>query len=277
MLKNFLASTVARLRGEAVDAVEFPLELEAKLNALHGRAPIDRHLEILFRDVNVGAENFAALYRRCLAETGTPVTPFNVFHRFQGRRDLLQYFFATMDVPGARAECGVYRGATALLMAHAWRSRQPAFDGDGLYLIDRFVGTSESGARDLIPVRDGSGLRHEPFFAVAQAGLLPETVRSYFGAFPKIRICADWIPQVFSQIAEINWAFVHLDVTLYAPTRAALEYFHPRLNQGGVIVCDGSPFCPGARAAWDEFCAERDLPFIVLGNRECVLIKSTPA
>jgi hypothetical protein len=186
----------------------------------------------------------------------------------------LQYFFATLDVPGARAECGVYRGATALLLAHAWRSRQPAFDGDGLYLIDSFVGTSESGIKDLIPVRDGDGLRREPFFAVARAGLTPELVRGYFNEFPKVRICADWIPQVFSRMEDVKWSFVHLDVTLHAPTLAALEYFYSRLNPGGVIVCDGSPFCPGARAAWDEFCSERSLAYVVLGNRETVLIKS---
>jgi len=273
MLKNILGSLFGHGDRSAIDAIEFPLELEEKLNALHGRAPVDRHIEMLFRDINIGSENFAELFHRCLAETGTPVTPFNVFHRFQSRRDLLQYFFSTLNIPGARAECGVYRGATALLLAHAWRSRQPAFDGDGLYLIDSFVGTSESGAHDLIPVRDGDGLRREAFFKVAQAGLTPEMVGGYFGEFPKVRICADWIPQVFAPLADLKWAFVHLDVTLHAPTRAALDYFYPRLNRGGVIVCDGSPFCPGARAAWDEFCGERNLPFIVLGNRETILVK----
>jgi hypothetical protein len=273
MLKKLLAGN-RRPATAGTDAIEFPLELEARLNALHSGAPVDRHLEILFRDVDIGGENFATLYRRCLAETATPVTPFNVFHRFQGRRDLLQYFFATLDLPGARAECGVYRGATALLLAHAWRSRRPGFDGDGLYLIDSFVGTSASGEQDLIAVRDGSGVRREPFFAVAQAGLTPELVRGYFGEFPRVKICAEWIPQVFTPLQDLTWAFVHLDVTLYAPTLAALDYFYPRLTSGGVIVCDGSPFCPGARAAWDEFCAARNLAFVVLGNRETVLIKA---
>ena len=76
-------------------AVEYPLEAEEALNRLHGAAPIDAHLRILFRDINVGTENFVDLYHRCLNQTGTPLTPFNVFHRFQSRRDLLQYFFST--------------------------------------------------------------------------------------------------------------------------------------------------------------------------------------
>lgn len=254
--------------------VEYPLETEEALNRLHGAAPVDAHLRILFRDVCVGTENFVDLYQRCLAHTGTPVTPFNVFHRFQSRRDLLQYFYATLAVPGARVECGTYRGATALLLAHAWRSRDPAFTGDGLYLVDSFVGTSESGEHDFIPVRGNDGAaRREAFFPVAKAGLTPELVRGFFGEFPNVAICAGWIPQVFQTLPERDWAFVHLDVTLYEPTLAALEYFYPRLNAGGVIVCDGSIFCPGAKKAWDEFCAKRALPFVVLGNRESILIK----
>jgi hypothetical protein len=258
--------------------VEYPLETEEALNRLHGAAPVDAHLRMLFRDVNVGAENYVDLYQRCLAHTGTVVTPFNVFHRFQSRRDLLQYFYATLAVPGARVECGTYRGATALLLAHAWRSRDPAFKGDNLYLVDSFVGTSESGEHDFIPVRGDDGTtRREAFFPVAQAGLTPELVRGFFGEFPDVSICAGWIPQVFSTLPERDWAFVHLDVTLYEPTLAALEYFYPRLNAGGVIICDGSIFCPGAKKAWDEFCARHALPFVVLGNRESILIKHTPA
>ncbi len=255
--------------------VEYPLETEEALNRLHDAAPADEHLRILFQDVKVGSENFVDLYRRCLAQTGTPVTPFNVFHRYQSRRDLLQYFFATLALPGARAECGTYRGATALLLAHAWKSRDPAFTGEGLYLIDSFVGTSESGQHDLIPVRGGDGkARREAFFPVAKADISPELVRGYFGEFPRVGICAGWIPQVFTTVPEQKWAFVHLDVTLFEPTLAALEYFIPRLTAGGVIICDGSIFCPGAKKAWDEFCTERGLPFVVLGNRESILIKA---
>src|SRR6185295_17016068 len=44
-------------------SIEYPLEIEEKLNRAHGRAPIDRHLEILFRDERVGAENYAELFR----------------------------------------------------------------------------------------------------------------------------------------------------------------------------------------------------------------------
>ena len=272
--KLFAAISSLRFR-RAAGAVEYPLETEQNLNLLHSRAGVNRHLDILFRDISVGGENFADLYRRCLAHTGTAVTPFNVFQRFQARLDLVQYFLATLPVPGARAECGVYRGATARLLCHAWRSRQPGFRGDGLYLIDSFSGASTSSAHDLIPVRGANGTtRMEAFFPAGKTDTSAELVRGFFGDFPQVQICAGWIPQVFATLPERDWAFVHLDLTLYEPTLASLEYFYPRLNRGGVILCDGSIFCPGAQTAWVEFCARHDIAFVSQGHRESVIIKN---
>jgi hypothetical protein len=253
---------------------EYPLEVEQKLGQLHGRAPVDRHLEVLFGELRVGSEKFKDLYLRCLEQTGTAVTPFNVFQRFQTRVTLLQYLFATIDLPGARAECGAYRGATGLLLCHALRSRRPGFRGEDLYLIDSYSGTSASVEQDLIPVRDENGAtRMEPFFPAGKSDTSPEMVRGFFGDFPDVRICAGWIPQVFATMPEREWSFVHVDLTLFEPSRAALEYFYPRLSKGGVIACDGSIFCPGVEKAVDEFCASRDIPYVVLGHREVVLIK----
>jgi O-methyltransferase len=273
-VKSLIAAARTLVSPEPGVPVEHPLEIEEKLNALHSRAPVDRHLDTLCGDMRVGGERFVDLYRRCLQQTGTAVTPFNVFQRFQTRLELLQYFFAGFDVPGARAECGAYRGATALLLCHAWRSRDSAFRGGGMYLVDSFTGTSASVQQDLIPVRGSDDTtRMEPFFPAGKSDTSPELVRSFFGDYPEVTLCAGWIPQAFAKLPERDWSFVHLDVTLYEPTLAALEYFHPRLNPGGVIFCDGSIFCPGARAACDDFSAKHDVPFIVLGHRETVLLK----
>ena len=273
-LEKLLAAARSFFSTRTALAVEYPLETEHKLNQLHGRAPVEQHLNILFKDVFIGNENFADLYRRCLKHTGTVVTPFNVFHRFQNRHNLLQYFFATLSLPGARTECGVYRGATALMVCHAWRSRLAGFKGNDYYLIDSFSGTSASSVHDLIPMRDAAGTtRMEPFFPAGKTDTTPELVRSFFSDFPEVQICNGWIPQVFATLPERDWAFVHLDVTLFEPTLAALEYFYPRLNKGGVIICDGSIFCPGARKAMDVYCAGHDIPFVVLGGHDFIIIK----
>ena len=255
-------------------AIEFPLEVERKLYQSHGQAPVERHLDILLGDYKVGGEKFTDLYARCLRQTGTVTTPFNVFQRFQTRLDLVKYFLATLDVPGARVECGAYRGATALLVCHAWRSRQIDFKGEDFYLIDSFTGTGTSVEEDYIPVRGPDGETHmEPFFPAGKSDTSPESVRGYFSDFPDTRICAGWIPEVFGTLPERDWAFVHIDLTLFEPTLAALNYFYPRLSKGGVIVCDGSLFCPGAQKAWEQFCSGRNIPYVALGHRESVILK----
>ncbi|MGZ8156030.1 MAG: hypothetical protein ACXWUK_12075 [Burkholderiales bacterium] len=161
---------------------------------MHARAPVRRHLDILYDGVNIGAERFADLYFRCLERTGTAVTPFNIFQRFQTRHDLLRYFEATFSIAGARVECGAYRGATGLLLCHAWRALDATFDGRGLYLVDSFSGTAESGAKDLIPVRGPDGVtRHEPFFPPRKSDVTADMVERFFDEFPAVRICEGWI------------------------------------------------------------------------------------
>ena len=253
---------------------EYPLEVELKLGQLHGRAPVDRHLELLFQDTRIGAESYVALHRRCLAQTGTILSSASVFQRFQTRLALINYFLATLSVPGGRVECGAYRGATALLLCHAWRSRQPDYKGADFYLIDSFSGTSASVAKDFIPVRGANGdARLEAFFPAGKTDTSADLVRGHFREFPEATICAGWIPEVFETLPERAWAFVRLDLTLYEPTLAALEYFYPRLNTGGVIACDGSIFCPGTEKAWEEFCAGNGISYVMLGHRQHVLIK----
>ena len=75
LLKKLFAAFTPNQTERAGDPVEYPLETEDALNRLHGAAPVDEHLRILFDRVKVGTDNFVELYQRCLAHTGTPVTP----------------------------------------------------------------------------------------------------------------------------------------------------------------------------------------------------------
>jgi len=274
MLFRALKEAARSLAARKEAGPEFPLEMESRLGEMHAHAPVDRHLDLLFHDTRIGGESFVALHQRCLAQTGTPLTSASVFQRFQTRLALVNYFLATLPVPGGRAECGAYRGATALLLCHAWRSRRPDYKGADFYLIDSFSGTSASVAKDFIPVRGvNGGTRLAAFFPAGKTDTSADLVRGHFRDFPEATICAGWIPQVFDTLPERDWGFVRLDLTLYEPTLAALGYFYPRLNAGGVIACDGSIFCPGAEKAWEEFCARRDTAYVILGHRQYVLVK----
>ena len=275
LFRKLFSAARAPSADQAAAPVDYPLEIEAKLGGLHGRAPIRRHLDILHGNLTIGGEPFTELYFRCMADTGTMVTPFNVFQRFQTRHDLVRYFLATLEVPGARVECGAYRGATALLLCRTARSLDADFDGTDFYLIDSFSGTSASTEHDFIPVREeGGATRMEPFFPPRTTDVKVEDVRACFREFPAARVLEGWIPAVFESLPEAAWAFVHLDLTLYEPTLAALQYFYDRLSAGGVLICDGSVFCPGAQHAVDAFSSACDVPYVTLGHREAVFIKS---
>ena len=130
----------------------------------------------------------------------------------------------------------------------AARSAVPGFDGTDFFLVDSFAGASAAAEQDLIAVRapDGS-IGREPFFSAGGGSADAESVRRALAEFPRAGVVQGWVPEVLSMLPAERWAFVHLDVNLYQPTLAALEFFWPRLLPGGVIVADdyGSPFTPG--------------------------------
>jgi O-methyltransferase len=61
-------------------------------------------------------------------------------------------------------------------------------------------------------------------------------------------------PATFAGLEDRQWRFVLLDADLYAPIKAGLEMFWPRLVPGGFILCHDYLFgYPGVRKAADEF------------------------
>ena len=106
-----------------------------------------------------------------------------------------------------------------------------------------------------------------------QAGL--DHVRRALGEFPSIKFHKGWIPACFEGLPELKYRFVHIDVDLYEPTRDSLEYFYPRLHEGGVIVCDDYAHLqwPGARKALDEYCDPKGIPILRLTTGQGVIIR----
>ncbi len=145
-------------------------------------------------------------------------------------------------VPGDTAECGVFHGASSYLICRATRG-----SGRTHHVFDSFEGLSGSGGED------GS------YWQKGDLAVSLEEVRANLGEFDFVQYHKGWIPERFEDVADRRFAFVHVDVDLYEPTRDSLEFFFPRLSPGGVLVCDDYGFlsCPGARRALDEYFAER--------------------
>lgn len=146
------------------------------------------------------------------------------------------------NLPGDVAECGTYRGASAVLLCRG------TDDGRCIHLFDSFEGLSPPDPQD-------SGAWQAGDLAAS-----PEFVESRLRQWrDRVRVHAGWIPDRFEDVSDRTFCFVYVDVDLYQPTLDSLEFFYPRLVPGGLMLFDdyGIASCPGQKKAVDEFLATR--------------------
>jgi len=255
---------------------DLPRESLLRRDRAHARAPLDRHLEITLGDMRVGGHDLRALSDRCLADSDSKTLALKALHRPLASYFLARYFLYAMTLDGAFAECGVFRGTSALFLCRAARTLRPGYAGEGLHLVDSFQGLSRPSGDDFVDAlgEDGSVVRGSVPEGSLHAPI--EAARHALREFPAARVHEGWIPAVLQSLPETRWAFVHVDVDLYEPTRDCLDFFYPRLCPGGVIVCDdyGAPLFPGAHRAWDRFCDAHDVPYVVLDTGQSVILKA---
>jgi hypothetical protein len=254
----------------------FPVEELRALKSLHERSPIDLHTSILYGDARIGTAGVLHLFNDCVRDSGTLVSPWKTFLRIQGVANLARYFIRSLSIDGARAECGVFQGMSALFVCRAAQQHTGAYTGADFHLIDSFEGFPQPQAEDFIPVRAaGSRTGRAPAFQKGDATASWEGVQRLFRAFPDARLHRGFIPHVFDRLPQARWGFVHIDVDLHQPTLDCLSYFYPRMAAGGFIICDdyGSKLFPGARRAWDGYCEAHSIPFVVLDTGQSVIVK----
>ena len=171
-------------------------------------------------------------------------------------------------VPGDFAELGVYKGESARIIHRMDPSRKfhlfDTFEGfkaedlqgeTGLaadYTTRNFADTSLELARRTIGGNEN---------VVFHPGRFPESVsRLPFAAQNHFKTAYDTQLTVngdrLTASGQTAYALVNLDADLYLPTKAALEYFYPRLSPGGVfLIHDYNYKWPGIKKAADEFVA----------------------
>ena len=271
MLLRILRS-LGRAAEAPPDGHDSPIAVAKRLERAHDAAPIDAHLEIAYGGMKIGDRDLLELVQRALQDSGTGVPPRKRLHRPLASFFLAQYYLYALAIEGARAECGVFAGTSALIACRAARTRVPGYTGADLHLIDSFQGLDEPSKEDRLERPEWSAAAPQ---SKGDYAAPIELARATLAEFPGITFHEGWIPAVFAELPESTWAFVHLDVDHYAPTRASLAYFYPRLAHGGVILCDdyGAPMFPGAHRAWDAYCEENAIPYVVLDTGQSVILK----
>lgn len=126
-------------------------------------------------------------------------------------------------VEGAVAELGVYRGDTAVQLNALFPDRH-------LYLFDTFEGFDEA---DLTAEAEAgfSGAKAGDFADTSE-----ETVMARMPYPGQCKVRKGHFPETAAGLDHMEFAFVSIDPDLYEPALAGLEFFYPRLNEGGVIL-----------------------------------------
>lgn len=168
------------------------------------------------------------------------------------------------NTEGVIAECGSYVGVSSWFIAH----ELPDVD---FYLFDSFKGLSHPHAFD----RVDNGIQE---WKAGDLKTSEEILRRNLAQFHHIHILKGWIPERFSEVSDLTFRLVHIDVDLYQPTLDSLRFFYPRLNQGGMIVMDDYGFenCPGAHKAAEEFMNDKPETIIHLPTGQGIIIRACP-
>jgi O-methyltransferase len=164
-------------------------------------------------------------------------------------------------LPGDAAECGVYRGGSAYVLARALRE---AGTGKKLRLFDSFAGMPETSA--------SHDVHQEGDFDDAPL----DQVRKYLADYElELIFHPGFVPATFAGLEETTYCFAHVDLDLHDAIRDATAFLYPRMARGAVIVYDdyGFPTCPGARKAVDDFFADKPEMPLVLASGQCLVFK----
>jgi O-methyltransferase len=167
------------------------------------------------------------------------------------------------NVQGLFAEAGVYQGASAQVLHHLEPFRK-------FHLFDTFQGFS---AKDLQGETGEAATYTTRSFADTHINM----VKRKIGGNENIYFHIGYFPDTVHGMEEESFALVNLDMDLYLPTKAALEFFYPRLSPGGVILIhDYNPKWEGICKAVDEFTGTLPESLILVPDIDgtCMIIKN---
>lgn len=166
------------------------------------------------------------------------------------------------NIPGAVAEAGVYQGYFAAFINRFFKDRK-------LYLFDTFEGFD---AQDVN--RDkANGYTYAD--ASRYRGTSVDLVLGRMPFAENVVIKKGYFPDTTEGICE-QFCFVSLDMDLYQPIKAGLEYFYPRLAGGGYIFvhdCNiGDVIYRGPRTALLEFAEREKTGYVMLPDNATAVI-----
>ena len=170
---------------------------------------------------------------------------------------LYELFKRIKDTKGSIIECGVYRGFGLMSWANLSAILEPNNLTRRIYGFDTFEGfpglTEKDKGRSSGKVESGD-LAADSFAELnALIGLYDEN--RFLGHVKKVELIKGDVTKTIPAFVKANphlvVSLLFLDLDLFAPTKAAIENFYPRMPKGSIIAFDelDNPLWPGETLA----------------------------
>jgi O-methyltransferase len=183
--------------------------------------------------------------------------------RVQALIDAVRYC-TRRNIPGAFAECGVWRGGSVLAMILTLQ--ELGVDDREIHLYDTFEGMTEPTEHDVSRFHEDAlqtwrkaeetkrRAWHELFGeALFNEDAVRATVLSSGYPESNVHFVRGAVENTLPRDAPERLALLRLDTDWYESTRHELETLYPRLSDGGVLIVDDYGHWEGARRAVDAF------------------------
>jgi hypothetical protein len=177
------------------------------------------------------------------------------------------------EIPGAFAECGVWRGGSIMAMILTLQDLGRS-DRD-FYLYDTFEGMTAPTEDDHSPVdrhalevweeaKDSPGRAWPHFFNEENFNedMVRENVLGTGYAAERVHFVRGKVEETLPEHAPDQLALLRLDTDWYESTKHELIHLYPRLAPGGVLIVDDYGHWAGSRKAVDEYFADGDRPLL---------------
>ena len=154
------------------------------------------------------------------------------------------------------AECGCWTGHSSYIISKLITKYKKSVN---FHIFDSFEGLSSNVQNDdqLKNLNSRELKKIQEQFSSNENFVKNEVLKD----FDFVKTYKGWIPEKFFLVEDLKFSLVHIDVDLYEPTLKSLEFFFPRLSDGGIIICDdyNSKYFNGSKKAWDEFFKNKKL------------------
>ena len=167
-----------------------------------------------------------------------------------------------LNMKGDFVECGSNRGGSALMLVKYLGTKAR---GRPFYLFDTFCGMD---AR--------LSLKHEMDHYEGRYPECYEQVVKLFKPYSNVHVVRGSVPDTLIAAHIDHVAFLHIDMNAAKPERAALEYFWPKLVQGGIVIFDDYNwvFCKSQKDTIDEFARSIGQSILCLPTGQGMLFKT---